>query len=83
VKSNATLTAWILQIRTLTPNPIPHTQKNIPKEWDRSTSPTVCSLSGLTLKDKKSGKVKAQVSYAAEDHVWFEDRWIVAPLCDE
>jgi hypothetical protein len=21
--------------------------------------------------------------HAAEDHVWFEDRWMVASLCDE
>jgi hypothetical protein len=21
--------------------------------------------------------------YEAEDHVWFEDRWMVASLCDE
>jgi hypothetical protein len=22
-------------------------------------------------------------NFAGEDHVWFEDRWMVAPLCDE
>jgi hypothetical protein len=25
----------------------------------------------------------AQARRAAEDHVWFEDRWMVASLCDE
>jgi hypothetical protein len=24
-----------------------------------------------------------QLSSPSEDHVWFEDRWMVAPLCDE
>jgi hypothetical protein len=25
----------------------------------------------------------ADALLTAEDHVWFEDRWMVAPLCDE
>jgi hypothetical protein len=24
-----------------------------------------------------------QLKYVFEDHVWFEDRWMVASLCDE
>jgi hypothetical protein len=27
--------------------------------------------------------VNALVKGEIEDHVWFEDRWMVAPLCDE
>jgi hypothetical protein len=29
--------------------------------------------------DELHGKVSSKV----EDHVWFEDRWMVASLCDE
>jgi peptidoglycan hydrolase CwlO-like protein len=28
-------------------------------------------------------KVKGELEDTFEDHVWFEDRWIVASLCDE
>jgi hypothetical protein len=38
--------------------------KSIPKEWDRSTSPTVCNFKWLNLKGKKRCKVEEQVSYA-------------------
>jgi hypothetical protein len=27
--------------------------------------------------------VNALIKGEIEDHVWFEDRWMVAPLCDE
>jgi hypothetical protein len=27
--------------------------------------------------------LRDKMSWVVEDHVWFEDRWIVAPLCDE
>jgi hypothetical protein len=29
------------------------------------------------------GVVNALMKGEIEDHVWFEDRWMVAPLCDE
>jgi hypothetical protein len=28
-------------------------------------------------------KVKGELEDTFEDHVWFEDRWMVAYLCDE
>jgi hypothetical protein len=27
--------------------------------------------------------VKARLISSSEDHMWFEDRWMVASLCDE
>jgi hypothetical protein len=29
------------------------------------------------------GSTTERTAGAAEDHVWFEDRWMVASLCDE
>jgi hypothetical protein len=29
------------------------------------------------------GAVPVPTNEAGEDHVWFEDRWMVASLCDE
>jgi hypothetical protein len=29
------------------------------------------------------GVVNALIKGEIEDHVWFEDRWMVAPFCDE
>jgi hypothetical protein len=29
------------------------------------------------------GVVNALIKAEIEDHVWFEDRWMVAPFCDE
>jgi hypothetical protein len=29
------------------------------------------------------GVVNALIKGEIEDHVWFEDRWLVAPVCDE
>jgi hypothetical protein len=49
-RSNATLPSQIPQTRTLTPSPILHTHKIIPKEWDRFTSPTICSFKWLNSK---------------------------------
>jgi hypothetical protein len=41
--------------------------------WEVKVKIHVC----LTLPTWKEWEVKA------EDHVWFEDRWMVASLCDE
>jgi hypothetical protein len=46
---------------------------------------------GLQIKQSKEGTFVHQAKYTKdivrkfkiEDHVWFEDRWMVASLCDE
>jgi hypothetical protein len=48
--------------------------------WDRTQSPTTNSQHRRT--QCRSNPVMGTVS-GGEDHVWFEDRWMVASLCDE
>jgi hypothetical protein len=43
----------------------PAHSKSIPKEWDRSTSPTVCSFKWPNSEGRKGDKEAARVSYAA------------------
>jgi hypothetical protein len=33
--------------------------------------------------DMAATGVEVAVDAIIEDHLWFEDRWMVAPLCDE
>jgi hypothetical protein len=40
------------------------------------------SSDGESLKTSKTA-LEGLVSLVIEDHVWFEDRWMVASLCDE
>jgi hypothetical protein len=42
------------------------------KQWFLSSARKDCS-----------GKVMMTQYFEFEDHVWFEDRWMVASLCDE
>jgi hypothetical protein len=37
---------------------------------------------GVNGVEEEDGE-EADVRWPTEDHVWFEDRWMVASLCDE
>jgi hypothetical protein len=45
--------------------------------------PAFFSPSGMLTKQKVPKGVMKPVLSLSEDHVWFEDRWMVASLCDE
>jgi hypothetical protein len=56
--------------------PVPH------REW---VSPVHCvpKKGGLTVVKSEKDELILQRTMNGEDHVWFEDRWTVASLCDE
>jgi hypothetical protein len=44
----------------------------------------ICFFSfSFSLVSLHVGVVNALINGEIEDHVWFEDRWMVASLCDE
>jgi hypothetical protein len=51
-----------------------------------STDPIAAAVEEVVASGAQEGTAPATVAaeeVVAEDHVWFEDRWMVASLCDE
>jgi hypothetical protein len=50
------------------------------KLLNEKNASTLSKLDALTT---EYDELKARTTLLGEDHVWFEDRWMVASLCDE
>jgi hypothetical protein len=52
--------------------------------FDLSIALRLChDLFKVTVPTPRSRACETWVPLGPEDHVWFEDRWMVASLCDE